>query len=48
MYDKDGPHLFTALEQLIYLSAAGWEKDKRGTYRDDIAIAVSEIRIPDK
>jgi len=46
MYDKEGPHLLTALEQLIYLGAAGWEKAKRGTYRDDIAISVSEIRIP--
>ena len=46
MYDKDGPHLLTALETQIYVSAAGWEKAKRGEYRDDIAISVSEIRIP--
>jgi serine/threonine protein phosphatase PrpC len=46
MYDKDGPHLLTALETQIYMSAAGWEKAKRGEYRDDIAISVSEIRIP--
>mmetsp|Transcript_11858 Transcript_11858/g.30078 ORF Transcript_11858/g.30078 Transcript_11858/m.30078 type:complete len:455 (-) Transcript_11858:29-1393(-) len=46
MYEKDGPHLLTALEQLIYVAATGWERSKRGTYRDDIAISVSEIRIP--
>ena len=46
MYDKDGPHLMTALEQLIYLAAAGWEHAKRGTYRDDIAIAVVQLRTP--
>lgn len=46
MYEKDGPHLLTAMEQLIYVAAAGWERAKRGTYRDDIAISVSDIRIP--
>jgi len=46
MYELDGPHLLTALEQLIYVAASGWERSKRGTYRDDIAISVSEIRIP--
>jgi serine/threonine protein phosphatase PrpC len=46
MYEEDGPHLMTALEQLIYVAASGWERSKRGTYRDDIAISVSEIRIP--
>jgi serine/threonine protein phosphatase PrpC len=46
LYEKDGPHLMTALEQLIYVAASGWERSKRGTYRDDIAISVSEIRIP--
>jgi len=46
LYQKDGPHLLTALEQLIYFAASGWEKAKRGTYRDDIAISVSELRIP--
>jgi serine/threonine protein phosphatase PrpC len=46
LYHKDGPHLLSALEQLIYLAAQGWEQTKQGRYRDDIAIAVSEIRIP--
>ena len=32
MYEEDGPHLLTALEQLIYVAAAGWERSKRGTY----------------
>jgi len=46
MYIKEGPHLLTAMEQLIYVAASGWERSKRGTYRDDITICVSEIRIP--
>lgn len=46
LYHKDGPHLLSALEQLIYLAAQGWEQTKQGRYRDDIAISVSEIRIP--
>lgn len=46
LYNKDGPHLFTALEQLIYLAAQGWEQSKQGRYRDDIAVVVSQIRIP--
>jgi serine/threonine protein phosphatase PrpC len=46
LYDKEGPHLLTALEQLIYLAAQGWEQSKQGRYRDDIAVVVSQIRIP--
>lgn len=46
LYEQDGSHLMTAMEQLIYLSAAGWERAKKGTYRDDMSISVSEIRIP--
>lgn len=46
LYAKDGPHLLTTLEQLIYIAAQRWEQSKQGRYRDDIAIAVSQIRIP--
>jgi serine/threonine protein phosphatase PrpC len=46
MYQPEGPHLLTGLEQLIYLAAQGWEQSKQGRYRDDIAIAVSELRAP--
>jgi serine/threonine protein phosphatase PrpC len=46
LYDKEGPHLLTALEQLIYMAAQGWEQSKQGRYRDDIAIVVSQLRIP--
>ena len=46
LYDKEGPHLLTALEQLIYMAAQGWEQSKQGRYRDDIAVVVSQIRIP--
>ena len=41
LFEKDGPHLLTALEQLIYMSAQGWDQAKQGRYRDDIAIAVA-------
>lgn len=46
MYQPEGPHLLTGLEQLIYMAAQGWEQAKQGRYRDDIAIAVSELRAP--
>ena len=46
LFDDEGPHLLTALEQLIYMAAQGWEQAKQGRYRDDIAIAVSQLRIP--
>jgi serine/threonine protein phosphatase PrpC len=46
LYNEDGPHLLTALEQLIYMAAQGWEQSKQGRYRDDIAVVVSQIRIP--
>lgn len=46
LYGKEGPHLLTALEQLIFMSAQGWQQSKGGRYRDDIAISVSQIRIP--
>jgi len=46
LYGKDGPHLLTTLEQLIYIAAQRWEQSKEGRYRDDIAVAVAQIRIP--
>ncbi|KAG7366918.1 protein phosphatase 2C [Nitzschia inconspicua] len=46
LYHDDAPYLLSALEQLIYLAASGWEKAKQGRYRDDIAISVTEIRKP--
>lgn len=42
----DDTHLLTACEQLISAAATGWQRAKQGRYRDDIAIAVSTIRIP--
>jgi serine/threonine protein phosphatase PrpC len=29
LYHKDGPHILTALEQLIYVAAHGWEQTKQ-------------------
>eukprot|EP00529_Nitzschia_sp_RCC80_P000933 CAMPEP_0113455050 /NCGR_PEP_ID=MMETSP0014_2-20120614/8177_1 /TAXON_ID=2857 /ORGANISM="Nitzschia sp." /LENGTH=546 /DNA_ID=CAMNT_0000346471 /DNA_START=111 /DNA_END=1751 /DNA_ORIENTATION=+ /assembly_acc=CAM_ASM_000159 len=46
LYHEDGPHILTALEQLIYVAAHGWEQTKQGRYRDDISVAVAEIRRP--
>ena len=48
LYHKDGPHLLSALEQLIYMAAGGWERAKAGRYRDDICVCVAEIRTPRK
>jgi len=46
MYGDEGPHLLTTLEQLIYIAAQRWEQSKQGRYRDDISVAVCQIRIP--
>jgi serine/threonine protein phosphatase PrpC len=37
------PHPLTACENLIYTAANGWQNDKGGRYRDDIAIAVADL-----
>ncbi|KAL7500915.1 hypothetical protein ACHAWT_008968 [Skeletonema menzelii] len=36
-------HLLTACEDLIYAAAQGWQEDKGGRYRDDIAISVADL-----
>lgn len=36
-------HPLLAIEDLIYAAAQGWQEDKGGKYRDDIAIAVSDL-----
>jgi serine/threonine protein phosphatase PrpC len=46
LFAQDGPHLLTALEQLIYMAAQGWDQAKQGRYRDDIALVVAQLRIP--
>ncbi|KAL3920035.1 MAG: hypothetical protein SGILL_003460 [Bacillariaceae sp.] len=48
LYHDDAPYLLSALEQLIYFAASGWEKAKQGRYRDDIAVSVTTIREPPK
>jgi serine/threonine protein phosphatase PrpC len=48
LFAEDGPHLLTALEQLIYMAAQGWDQAKQGRYRDDIALVVAQLRIPPK
>jgi serine/threonine protein phosphatase PrpC len=48
LYHEDAPYLLSALEQLIYFAASGWEKAKQGRYRDDIAVSVTSIREPPK
>lgn len=37
------PHPLTACEKLIYTAANGWQNDKGGRYRDDIAIAIADL-----
>ena len=37
------PHPLTACENLIYTAANGWQNDKGGRYRDDIAIAIADL-----
>lgn len=46
LYGEEGPHLLSTLEQLIYIAAQRWDQSRQGRYRDDIAVAVSQIRIP--
>jgi serine/threonine protein phosphatase PrpC len=44
---KGGPHTkhpLTACENLIYTAANGWQEDKGGRYRDDIAIVYTALR----
>ena len=41
--DENGPHLLSACEELISAAAGGWQRDRKGRYRDDIAISVSKL-----
>ena len=43
LYDTDTMHPLLACEDLIYAAANGWQEDKGGKYRDDIAIAVVDL-----
>lgn len=45
LYDEDGPHPLSACESLITSAATLWWKAKNGTYRDDIAVAVSKLSL---
>lgn len=36
-------HPLIACEDLIHAAAQGWQDDKGGRYRDDIAIAVADL-----
>jgi len=38
-------HPLLACEDLIYAAAQGWQQDKGGRYRDDIAIAVADLEL---
>lgn len=38
-------HPLLACEDLIYAAAQGWQQDKGGRYRDDIAIAVIDMEV---
>jgi hypothetical protein len=41
--EVEASHPLLACEDLIYAAAQGWQKDKGGRYRDDIAIAVADL-----
>jgi len=41
--DENGPHLLSACEELISAAAGGWQRHRKGRYRDDIAISVSKL-----
>jgi len=45
LYAEEGPHPLSACESLITTAATLWWKAKNGTYRDDIAIAVSKMSL---
>lgn len=45
LYQKEEPHLLSACENLITTAAISWSKAMKGTYRDDIAIAVSKMSL---
>jgi len=45
LYLEEGPHPLSACESLITTAATLWWKAKNGTYRDDIAIAVSKLSL---
>jgi len=46
LFESGSSHPITACELLIFSAANGWQQDKQGRYRDDIAIAVSVLRHP--
>ena len=46
LFEQDGAHPLTAAEHLVFAAANGWQQDKQGRYRDDIAIAVATLRRP--
>jgi len=45
LYDGKNSHPLLACEDLIYAAANGWQKDKGGRYRDDIAIAIADLEL---
>lgn len=46
LFEENGAHPISACEHLIFAAAQAWQQAKQGRYRDDIAIAVSELRRP--
>jgi serine/threonine protein phosphatase PrpC len=46
LYEDEGAHPITAAEHLVFAAANGWQQDKQGRYRDDIAIAVTSLHRP--
>jgi len=45
LFDDNGPHLLTALEDVLREAKAVWGKDTGKTYRDDMTIAASALSL---
>ena len=43
--EQKSSHPLLACEDLIYAAAQGWQDDKGGRYRDDIAISVADLEL---
>ena len=43
--EQTASHPLLACEDLIFAAAQGWQEDKGGRYRDDIAIAIADLEV---
>ena len=43
--EQKSSHPLLVCEDLIYAAAQGWQEDKGGRYRDDIAISIADLGV---